>query len=252
MRTMNIFKRASAIVSIIALLGTGRASATGIPVFDASTFGQSLITAQRAVQQVANQATQIANQVNMIQNQIRSLMTLGEGSFSALTGNLNNQLSQLTGVLDTVRGVGYQISSIEDQFKNLFPPNGDWSNKLLSSYSGYFQQWSDQLQGAAQTAMKSQAVIANIRADNAEAQNILAQSKASDGEVRQLQAVNSMLGILTNQLGDMTMAMTTSDRLTASALAAAQAEKDARRAAIRRYTTPVDVPIGDGKGYGQF
>jgi P-type conjugative transfer protein TrbJ len=248
MHTLTFLKRAG-ILACFLVVCPGQASAAGIPVFDVSTFKQSLVTAQQAVQQVANQVTQINHQVQMIQNQVRSLQTLGEGRYSALTGNLITQVTQLNSVMDTVRGVGFQINQVDQQFRNLFPASTDWSSRNVTQYRGYFDQWSAQLQDATRTAMKSQGVIENIRANNSEAQHILAQSKSADGEVRQLQATNSMLGILANQLGDMTMAMATSGRVSASVAAQAQAERDARRALMEKFTAPVNVPIDDGERF---
>jgi P-type conjugative transfer protein TrbJ len=227
------------------LAATGPAHGQGIPVFDASTFAQTLITAENAVQQV----TQIANEVTMIQNQMRSLATLGTGSFDTLTANLGGQLAQLNTVMASVQGVSYQIDTIEGQFRDLFPSSRDWSDIPVEQYGAYLQQWSGQLQDATRTAMQSQAVIDGLRLNNTEAQNILAQSQGADGEVRQLQAVNEMLAVLTQQMGDMTTVMATSGRVSASAAAASQAERDAQREFRRRFMAPVTVPIDDGKRY---
>jgi P-type conjugative transfer protein TrbJ len=245
--TLNL-KRARSISAIL-MLCAGPVSAAGIPVFDVNTFKQSLITAQQAVQQVTHQVTQINHQVQMIQNQVRSLQTLGEGRYSALTGNLSTQIVQLNSVMDTVRGVSFQINQVDGQFKSLFPPRADWSTQNMTQYGRYFDQWSDQLQDATRTAMKSQGVIENLRANNAEAQNLLTQSKSADGQVRQLQVTNSLLSILANQLGDMTMAMTTGSRVSASVAAQAQAERDARRALMDKLTAPVSVPLDDGERF---
>ena len=119
--TSDTFKRAAIIAAIIARVASGPVNATGIPVFDLSTFQQSLITARQAVQQVANQITQITNQIAMIQNQIRSLQTLGVGTFLALTGNLGDQLAQIRDIIDTVRGVRFQIAQIDSAVQRPVP-----------------------------------------------------------------------------------------------------------------------------------
>jgi type IV secretion system protein TrbJ len=92
-------------------------------------------------------------------------------------------------------------------------------------------------------------VIRNIQAHNAEARQILMQAQSADGEVRQLQAVNEMLSVLANQMGDVTMTMSATGRVTASAAAATQAERDAQRALMRRFTAPVTIPIDDGRRF---
>lgn len=227
-------------------LTVGQVNATGIPVVDVANLSQTMITALNAVTSVANQAVQIANEVKMIQNQLQSLSMLGNSSFGMLNANLNNQLSQLDGVLSTVKGVGFQINNVDNQFRTMFPEGTDWSTKDVSQYGGYFEKWSAQVQDSAKTAMQSQGVIENVRRNNLEASNILSQAKGADGEVRQLQAVNQMLGVLAGQMSDMTVALTAGGRSSASIAAAGQAERDAQRALMENFSAPVVIPTGDG------
>lgn len=234
---------------LVAALSSGTVFATGIPVFDAGNFSQTLITATNAVRQVANQVQMIQHQVQSIQYQVQSLKTLGQGRFTELAANLNMQLGQLDGMMQTVNGVSYRINAVQGQFRQLFPADSDWSTKPLNQYGDYYRRWSDQIQDASLAAMKSQAVIDNIRRYTADAQAVLAQSQGADGEVRQLQSVNQLLAVLTSQLGDMTLAMTTSARLGASAAAAAQAEQDAQRELRRQFAAPVVIPSTNGKRY---
>jgi P-type conjugative transfer protein TrbJ len=228
---------------------SGAVFATGIPVFDAGNYSQTLQIALKSVQQVANQVRMIENQVQSIQYQVQSLKTLGQGRFTELAANLDHQLGQLDSMMQTVNGVSYRINAVQGQFRQLFPADGDWSTKPLNQYGEYYRRWSDQIQDASLAAMKSQAVIDNIRRYNADAQAVLAQSHGADGEVRQLQATNQLLSVLSSQLGDMTLAMTASARLSASAAAAAQAEQDAQRELLRQFTAPVVIPTTNGKRY---
>jgi P-type conjugative transfer protein TrbJ len=237
------------LLMLAASLSSGAVVATGIPVFDAGNFSQAMITATNAVKQVTNQVAMIQNQVQSIQYQVQSLRTLGQGRFTEVAANLDNQLGQLDSMLQTVHGVSYRLNAVQGQFQQLFPANSDWSTKPFNQYGDYYRRWSDQVQDASLAAMKSQAVIDNIRRYNADAQAVLAQSQGADGEVRQLQSVNQMLSVLTSQLGDMTLAMTTSARLSASAAAAAQAEQDAQRELLRQFAAPVTVPVNDGERF---
>jgi P-type conjugative transfer protein TrbJ len=239
-------QNAVAVAVLASVLSVGQVNATGIPVVDAANLSQTMITAVNAVTSVANQAMQIANEVRMIQNQLQSLSTLGESSFGAVNANLNNQLYQLNSVLNTVKGVGFQIGNVDSQFRAMFPEGTDWSTKDVGQYGGYFDKWSAQVQDSARTAMQSQGVIENIRRNNAETSNILSQAKGADGEVRQLQAVNQMLGVLASQMGDMTVALTAGGRSSASIAAAGQAERDAQRALMDKFNAPVVIPTGDG------
>jgi P-type conjugative transfer protein TrbJ len=228
---------------------SGPAGATGIPVFDAAGFSQSLITATNAVTQVANQARQIQNQISMIRNQVQSLQTLGSARFGALAGNLVIQAAQVQALLNQVQGIGYSLNGIDRQFGALFPGDLDWAELPIEQHQDYYIRWSDQLHEASRTAMAGQGVIRNIQTHNAEARQILMQAHGADGEVRQLQAVNEMLSVLASQLGDVTMTMSATGRVTASAAAATRAERDAQRALMRRFTAPVMIPVDDGRRF---
>lgn len=234
---------------LAASLSSGAVFATGIPVFDAGNFSQAMITATNAIKQVTNQVLMIQNQVQSIQYQLQSLKTLGQGRFTELAANLDNQLGQLDAMMQTVNGMSYRLNAVQGQFQQLFPANSDWPTKPFNQYGDYYRRWSDQIQDASLAAMKSQAVIDNIRRYNADTQAVLTQSQGADGEVRQLQSVNQMLSVLTSQLGDMTLAMTTSARLSASAAAASQAEQDAQRELLRQFTAPVVIPTTNGARY---
>jgi type IV secretion system protein TrbJ len=244
-----LFRTTALVFSLSVPAVSGPAGATGIPVFDAAGFSQSLITATNAVTQVANQARQIQNEISMIRNQVQSLQTLGAGRFGALTGNLAVQVAQVQALLNQVQGIGYSLNGIDRQFGALFPADLDWAELPVERHQDYYIRWSDQLHEASRTAMAGQGVIRNIQAHNAEARQILMQAQSADGEVRQLQAVNEMLSVLANQMGDVTMTMSATGRVTASAAAATQAERDAQRALMRRFTAPVTIPVDNGKRY---
>lgn len=235
-------KRLSAVLVSTLAFHALPAMAQGIPVIDVSAIAQ-MIT------QVSNQVQQIANQVRMIENQARSLQTLGGGNFGELTRNLAQQAGQLDAMMSRVQGIGYQLGGIEQEFNQLFPPGTNWQSVPTRDVAPYYQRWSAQLQDASRTAMDGQGVVRNVQRNVSAAQGILADAQASDGEVRQLQATNEMLALLATQLGDMTMTMATTGRVTASAAAAAQARSDANRELLRRFTTPSPVPSGDGKSF---
>ncbi|AWK88608.1 type IV secretion system protein [Azospirillum thermophilum] len=218
------------------------AKAQGIPVIDVSAIAQ-MIT------QVSNQVQQISNQVRMIENQARSLQTLGGGNFGELNGNLTQQVGQLNAVMNRVQGIGYQLGGIEQEFNQLFPAGTDWQSVPTEDVTPYYQRWSAQLQDASRTAMDSQGVVRNVQRNVSAAQGILADAQASDGEVRQLQATNEMLALLATQLGDMTMTMATTGRVTASAAAAAQAKADAEDELRRRFLFAPPLPSTDGEAF---
>ncbi len=219
------------VISLIFLLSQNTTRAGGFPVVDITNLTQNLISATNAVQQVAHDVTQITNQVQQIQYQVQSLQTLGEGSFEQLTGNLEMQLGELDLLYRSVDGISFQLNQVQEQYNNLFPASGVANT---DNYVNYFQAWQQELSDSALTAMKAQATINRISQSNMEARTILIQSKNAAGEVRQLQATNEMLSVLSHQMGEVTQTLSASGRVTATAAAVNAAEKQAQMRAKQR------------------
>lgn len=244
---MRTLLRAAGMAAVVTVTSIP-AGATGIPVFDASTFGQALVSANQAVRQVANQLTQIDQQVTMIANQARSLETLGPERLDALATALAGQTAPVQGLLGRVQGIGFGLGGVEAELDALFPA-GTAGPQPVAAHAEQYRRWSAQLLDASRTAMAGQAAIGAIQAHAAEARTLLALSGGADGEVRQLQAVNGMLSVLAGQLGDATTTIAATGRVTASAAAVAQAERDTQRALMRRFTAPVNIPINNGQRF---
>jgi len=78
--------------------------------------------------------------------------------------------------------------------------------------------------------MKAQSVIERSKNYNDQAASILESSNGADGEVRQLQANNQMLGIVSAQLNGLTENLAASSRITATAAAEAAQRREAEQA----------------------
>jgi P-type conjugative transfer protein TrbJ len=217
----------------------------GIPVFDAANLTQNVQAVIQAIQSVYNQTTQIQNQARQIEYKLRSLKTLGAGSYDQLNGLLNGNIHDLGTLLGTLRSIGYTYGSVRNQYDAIFPQDTAWERIRLSEYGNYFKSWNSEVSNSARTAMEAQSVLDRIQANHQQAIGILSQSRNSDGEVRQLQASNEMLSVLSAQMGDMTQTMSATGRVIATAEAASAAEKRAsRRAAelsMQGYTSSSEV-----------
>jgi conjugal transfer/entry exclusion protein len=97
--------------------------------------------------------------------------------------------------------------------------------------------------------MQFQNSIRNMQDTNMESQRILSQVDGADGEVRQLQGVNSMLGVLSTQMNDVSQNLASSGRVSAMAVAKAQAQEDAQRALTKKYYQHTPIPIDDGQRF---
>lgn len=226
--------------------------ATPYFVLDMQNLAQTTASAATSAQTAINTATQIQNQITSLQYQLKNLSTLTDKStFDSASANLSAQLSQLTSLLNGVKGIGYQMNSINQDFSTLFPTNSAWASKSMDDYSHYLNSWSNEIQSASTTAMQSQTVINNIQSNNQQIQAILTQAKGdNNGEVAELQSVNQLLGVMENQLGDLTSTLATSSRLAATATAENQASADESRQIMQDFTDSPVLPTTDGHAYG--
>lgn len=197
-----------------------------LPVIDLSNLQQSTLTAARTAQQ-------IENQIEQIRNQVRSLQTFSPDSFSPVNAICQSNMNELNGLLADVKGISFELNRIDSQFDQLFP-EGKWDQIDSSRYQDYYRDWNRELSDAAKVSMKSQSVIQRSQAYNNEAAAILNRSAGADGQVRQIQATNQMLGIVAGQLDGLTQTLSFNARVSATAAASAAQKDEAERAFSRQ------------------
>jgi P-type conjugative transfer protein TrbJ len=222
----------------VAVPGLQHDAQAALTVIDLSNLQQNTLTAVRTAQQ-------IENQIEQIRNQVRSLQTLSASTFSPLTGIYASNMRELDGLLADVKGISFDLNKIDTQFDQLFP-EGTWDHIDQNQYQKYYQDWNRELSEAAKVSMKSQSVIQRSQAYNNEAAAILSRSAGADGQVRQIQATNQMLGIMSGQLDGLTQSLAFSARVTATAAATAAQKEEAERA----FSTQMWSDYGSWKSSG--
>ncbi|MBM3163046.1 MAG: conjugal transfer protein [Chlorobi bacterium] len=193
-----------------------------LTVIDISNLKQTTLTAVRS-------AEQIKNQIEQIRNQVRSLQTLPAAAFGPVKSIYDSNMQELNGLLSDVQGISFDLNRIDGQFDQLFP-QGTWDQIDFNRYEQYYRDWTKELSEASKIAMKAQSVVERSQAFNNEAASILSRSAAADGEVRQLQSTNQMLGIMAGQLDGLTLTLAVSARVSAMAAAQAANREEAERA----------------------
>jgi P-type conjugative transfer protein TrbJ len=197
-------------------------ASAALTVIDISNLKQNTLTAVRT-------AEQIQNQIEQIRNQVRSLQTLPAATFGPVKSIYDSNMQELNGLLSDVQGISFDLNQIDGQFNQLFP-QGSWDQIDFSRYEQYYRDWTKELSEASKIAMKAQSVVERSQAYNNQAAAILNSSAAADGEVRQLQSTNQMLGIMSGQLDGLTQTLAVSARVSAMAAAQAANREEAERA----------------------
>ncbi len=196
-----------------------------ITVIDYSNLRENTLTALRNAQQ-------IQNQLSMIANQVKTLTTLPSEMFGAVKGIYDSNMRELNSIMSSVQGISFDLNQISSQYDQLYP-QGRWDSMSSGQYAEIIQKWNTELSNAAKIAMQGQSVIQRSQDYNNEAIAILNRSSGADGEVRQLQSTNQMLGIVSSQLSGLTENLATSSRITAM-MAAEDAQRREAAAAYNR------------------
>jgi P-type conjugative transfer protein TrbJ len=194
-------------------------------VIDPSNLIENILSVLEQVEANIKLATQI-------ENEIKSLKLLGASAFSDIQNILNGNINDLEDLIAAVQGIGYTMDSINTQYDAIFPDNDGWDADKLSNYPAYARDWNNKTTSSIRDAMKAQSVLSRIRDINNNVMSILSEVSGSDGEVRQIQAMNEILGQMSSQLGDITQSLAVTSRMTATALAVDESHKAASRQII--------------------
>jgi len=215
-------------VLVIFFILTGGSRAWGqLAVADASNVIQTTATALNTARQVEQMATQIQMMEKQFEAQVRALQTLDPTSFSGV----ERALATVNGTFDVIQGdvnmIKWDISSVQRDFDQLFPKS--WKKYRASDYDTHYASWNGEINSSAKAAIHAQASIAQLQDANRVAASALAQSRAADGEVRQLQLLNQQLSVLQVQLTVLINNIATTGRVTAAMAAASASEKQAQQ-----------------------
>jgi P-type conjugative transfer protein TrbJ len=225
---------AIAIIVVIVIALGSRGARAQMAVFDASTFGQSLATAMHT----ANQVKQLADQLNNMHEQLRytmqSLKTLDPSSLASLTSLYNQSVATYSAFQSDAASIGFGVSAVNGNYRRLFARPETIRTAKAADYDSMYGAWQIELQGSTESAMRAQANADLLQKNMMASQRILAASRTADGEVRQLQAIVQMLGVIQAQLTTLTQTISTAARVNTTAAAAAATEKMIAREESRR------------------
>lgn len=220
---------------VVSVLGGDRVCEAQWAVFDAANVFQTTATAVATAQTVANTLQQIERMKDQINNQLRSLKTLDPGSWASVKTLIDEGTLAYQTLRTDASTIGFAVNDVNRDFDRLFPKSKDeWSQVKYSDYDTYYARWHGEITGSAKTADRAQASLLVVEKNNAQIADILIQSGAADGEVRQLQLVNQQLSLIHGELGALVQQLATVSRVNANMAAAASGEKLLTREAKAR------------------
>ena len=154
-----------------------------------------LMNNSELVAQVAQLAEQIQNQITMIQDLIFNTLTIPDQLFR----DVKQIYSKVKGIIDTTRGLAYNLSNLDEELKRRFKSYADMSN--ISTAGGFVSEYRNIVDTQMETVRSTMEAIGvsfeELVNDDASALKEL-QSKASSANGRNelIQATNQLLGFM--------------------------------------------------------
>ncbi|TKT82444.1 P-type conjugative transfer protein TrbJ [Aquamicrobium sp. LC103] len=214
------------------------APASALIVYDPTNYSQNLLSAVRALEQINNQITSIQNEAQMLINQAKNLTSL---DFSALN-DLKQTIAKTKSLIDQAQGLSFDIDSMEQQFKQLYPQEYAASVSNDDMVQQARERW-ERSREALETAMLMQSQVSeNLGADEGTLGDLVNRSQSAAGILEATQATNQLLALQAKQAIDAARLKLAQDRAVAAEQARAITEEERAREVRRRF-------MGDGNGY---
>src|SRR3977135_3780154 len=168
-------------------------------VFDPNNYGQNVLTAARALQQINNQIVSLQNQAQMLINQAKNLATL---PFSSLL-QLEQSIQRTQQLLAQAPRISYDNQQIDRAFSTTYAPASS-SIPDQALIANAQTRWQNAMAGL-QDAMRTQAtVVGNLDTKRAQLSARVTPSQGATGALQASQAGNQLLALQAQQLADLT------------------------------------------------
>ncbi|MDF1719189.1 MAG: P-type conjugative transfer protein TrbJ [Minwuia sp.] len=208
------------------------------PVFDATNYGQNVLQAARALEQINNQIQQLQNQATMLQNMAKNLQRL---DFSSL-GQMQGALNRIDGLMMQAEGLSFDLTQLEGQWRQQYPDSYDASITVSDMATAARERWQNSMNAYRQTMRVQSQIVENVQADQGLLTNLVNQSQGAAGALQAQQAANQLLALSTKQQMQIQTLMATHYRSQAEEAARKAQSEEAARETTKRF-------LGSGKAY---
>jgi P-type conjugative transfer protein TrbJ len=208
------------------------------PVFDATNYGQNVLQAARALEQINNQIQQLQNQATMLQNMARNLQRL---DFSSL-GQMQGALNRIDGLMRQAEGLSFDLTQLEGQWRQQYPDSYDASIGLNGMATTARERWQNAMNAFRQTMRVQSQIVENVQADQGLLTDLVGQSQGAVGALQAQQAANQLIALSTKQQMQIQTLMATHYRSQAEDAARKAQAEEAARETTKRF-------LGSGSAY---
>lgn len=195
-------------------------------VYDPSNYAQNILTAARSLQQINNQIQMLENQAQGLINQAKNLASLPMSTLSTL----NSQIQRTQQLLSQAQRIAYSVTDIQTAFIQRYSGTNlnASQNQMVASANA---RWKDSI-SAFQDALSTHAtVVGNFEGTRASVNSLVTASQSATGSLQAAQATNQLLGLLSQEIADLTATLAAqgrADSLAGAGKAASEAEAKTR------------------------
>lgn len=230
-RTLALAIGATTLVPIAAVTLAPR-PAHALIVFDPKNYGENLLSAARALEQINNQITSLQNEAQMLINQARNLTSLP----TSLLSQIESNFSEMQSLLDQAEQLAYNVQNIDQQFGATYETfaAGKSNGELVAAAR---ERWQQSV-SAFEDSLKTGAVAVNgIASTQVQTSTLVSASQSAVGVLQAAQAGNQLLAVQAKQMSDLTAMLAAQGRAEALEKARQAAAEAQAREQFSRFMT---------------
>lgn len=231
-------RRLISAVTIALAVCVSSAKAQGLTVFDPLNYGQNLLTAARALENIQNQVRLLQGQAQQLLRMDQNLRPLSGG----IGGDLQGTLSQLRARIGEGDAIAMKVRETDAAFQRLYPKT--FSDAVTSDQmvQAARTRWEEAHAGFRRSALLQGQVGENIDGDGRLLSSVLLRSQSAVGALQVAQAGNELTALGVKQALQLQALLAVQHRAdTADRLRSVIAEEESR-ARFKSF-------VGNGRAY---
>lgn len=207
-------------------------------VYDPANHVESIVTAARTLVQINNQVRQLVNEARMLVNQAQNLANLP----MSVATDLQTSLAQVDALIVSARGLAYQVSVIDAEYRRLFPESYTASVSTSQILLDAQDAWKLAREGLKHSLEIQAEVVNQVRTDATTLDRLVGESQSAVGNLQAVQAGNQLAALAAKQSMQLQSLVAASARAEALQRADALAARERGRARFVHF-------LGDGNAY---
>ncbi len=199
-------------------------------VFDPTNYGENVLSAARALEQINNQILSLQNEAQILINQARNLTALPTSLLSDIQAN-HTRMQML---LRQAERLAYDVQSIEQAFQQSYSgfAAGQTDAQLVDLARS---RWQDSVQAFEHALQVGAGAVGNIEDRQSQTGRLVDASQSAVGALQAVQAGNQLIAVQSAQLADLTALLAAQGRADAIEQARHAAEYEQAQEQFSRF-----------------